>query len=111
MGFIVHNSEEGLSLLHEWYNVPDNFADMGHLKLHDPQGVQACWDLKVHHKHSEDVVVAPSHLFTTPLGLAVRHNWFKDARFEMELRDILAQRLQHRFGCTQCAAAYEIFNS
>lgn len=105
--FIVRNVAAGVRLLEEWYNVPNDYSDMSHLKKEDPQGLNLCWDLKIHPRHADSVVLAPSYLFTAPLGWFVRHNWFKDLRFEQEMQDVLLQRLQRRYGCIVCQNVYE----
>jgi len=105
--FIVRNSEAGVGLLEEWYNVPEVYPDMAHLKKENPQGLNLCWDEKMQPRHSDSVVLAPSHLFTAPLGWYVRHNWFKDLRFEQEMMDVLLQRLHRRYGCIMCQNVYD----
>lgn len=105
--FVVRNSEAGVGLLEEWYNVPEDHTDMRHLKKENPQGLNLCWDLKMQPRHKDVVVLAPSYLFTAPLGWWVRHNWFKDLRFEQEMMEILLQRLQRRYGCIMCQNVYD----
>jgi len=105
--FIVRNSAEGVGLLEEWYNVPEDYEEMAHLKKENPQGLNLCWDEKIQPRHAESVVLAPSHLFTAPLGWFVRHNWFKDLRFEQEMQDVLLQRLHRKYGCIMCQNVYD----
>ncbi|CAE8649237.1 unnamed protein product [Polarella glacialis] len=105
--FIVRNSPEGVGLLEEWYKVPETYPEMYHLKKENPQGLNLCWDLKMQPRHSDVVVLAPPHLFTAPLGWYVRHNWFKDLRFEQEMQDVLLQRLQRRYGCIVCQNVFD----
>jgi len=105
--FIVRNSEAGVALLEEWYAVPEVHADMRHLKKENPQGLNLCWDLKMQPRHKDVTVLAPSYLFTAPLGWWVRHNWFKDLRFEQEMIDILLQRLHRKYGCIMCQNVYD----
>lgn len=109
--FIVRNSDAGVRLLEDWYEVPERFADMAHLKKTNPQGLNLCWDEKIQPLHTEFVVLAPSRFFTAPRGLFVRHNWFKDLQFEQEMQDILLQRLQHKYGCIVCSNVYDWDNS
>eukprot|EP00931_Biecheleriopsis_adriatica_P121321 TRINITY_DN96401_c0_g1_i1.p1 TRINITY_DN96401_c0_g1~~TRINITY_DN96401_c0_g1_i1.p1 ORF type:complete len:607 (+),score=116.41 TRINITY_DN96401_c0_g1_i1:93-1913(+) len=105
--FIVRNSPEGVGLLEEWYNVPEDNPELAHLKKENPQGLNLCWDLKMQPKYSDVVVLAEPHLFTAPFGWVVRHNWFKDLRFEQEMQDILLQRLQQRYNCIMCQNVYD----
>lgn len=105
--FIVRNTAEGIGLLEEWYNVPEDYPEMRHLKKENPQGLNLCWDLKMQPLHSDVVVLAEPHLFTAPLGWFVRHNWFKDMKFEQEMMDVLLQRLQRRYGCIMCQNVYD----
>jgi len=105
--FIVRNSPEGVGLLEEWYNVPEDYEHMRHLKKQNPQGLNLCWDQVMQPKHSDVVVLAPPHLFTAPLGWFVRHNWFKDLRFEQEMMDVLLQRLQRKYGCIVCQNVFD----
>ncbi|CAK9025902.1 unnamed protein product [Durusdinium trenchii] len=105
--FIVKNSPEGLQILQDWYNVPEKYEDMAHLKKENPQGLNYCWDVKMQPKYGHVTVLASSQLFTAPFGLVVRHNWFKDLRFEQEMKDILLQRLQKRYGCIVCQNVYD----
>eukprot|EP00927_Polykrikos_kofoidii_P007823 TRINITY_DN13210_c1_g1_i1.p1 TRINITY_DN13210_c1_g1~~TRINITY_DN13210_c1_g1_i1.p1 ORF type:complete len:650 (-),score=76.38 TRINITY_DN13210_c1_g1_i1:340-2100(-) len=105
--FIVRNTPEGVGLLEEWYQVPDKYPEMAHLKKQNPQGLNLCWDEKMHPMHKDSVVLAPPHLFTAPLGWFVRHNWFKDMRFEQEMMDVLLQRLQRKYGCIMCQNVYD----
>ena len=105
--FIVRNSPAGLKILEDWYNVPDTYQDMAHLKKENPQGLNMCWDRKMQPKYSQVTVLGSSQLFTAPLGLVVRHNWFKDLRFEQEMQDILLQRLHQRYGCIVCQNVYD----
>merc|ERR1712138_64253 len=97
----------GVALLEEWYNVPEVHEDMSHLRMKDSQGLNKCWDEKVQPVRAEQVVLAPPYLFTAPLGWFVRHNWFKDMRFEQELQDVILQRLFHRYGCIVCQNVYD----
>lgn len=105
--FIVRNTEQGVGLLEEWYNVPENYPEMHHLKKQNPQGLNLCWDEKMQPRHTDSVVLAEPHLFTAPFGWFVRHNWFKDLRFEQEMMDILLQRLQRKYGCIMCQNVYD----
>jgi len=105
--FIVRNTKEGVDLLEEWYNVPEDHIEMAHLKKENPQGLNLCWDEKVQPFRANTVVLAPSHLFTAPLGWFVRHNWFKDLHFEQEMQDVLLQRLYHKYGCIMCQNVYD----
>jgi len=105
--FIVRNTPEGVGLLEEWYRVPEDYPEMSHLKKDNPQGLNLCWDDKIQPRHSDAVVLAPSHLFTAPLGWFVRHNWFKDMRFEQEMMDVLLQRLYRKYGCIMCQNVYD----
>lgn len=105
--FIVRNSPKGLQILDDWYNVPETHEDMAHLKKENPQGLNLCWDRKMQPKYADVTVLASSQLFTAPLGLVVRHNWFKDLRFEQEMQDILLQRLHQRYGCIVCQNVYD----
>merc|ERR1711957_26692 len=50
--FIVRNSEVGLALLQEWYDVPERHSDMAQFMIDDPQGLNKCWDRKVHRRHA-----------------------------------------------------------
>lgn len=105
--FIVRNSKEGVSLLQEWYDVPEKYEDMAHLKKENPQGLNLCWDLKMQPRYADKVVLAPPYLFTAPFGWFVRHNWFKDLRFEQEMQDVLLHRLQKKYGCIMCQNVYD----
>jgi len=105
--FIVRNSVEGIGLLEEWYNVPEDYPEMRHLKKENPQGLNLCWDERMQPLHSDVVVLAEPHLFTAPLGWFVRHNWFKDMKFEQEMMDVLLQRLQRKYGCIMCQNVYD----
>ncbi|CAE7207306.1 PKHD1L1 [Symbiodinium natans] len=105
--FIVRNTQEGIGLLQEWYDVPDVYQDMAHLKMENPQGLNMCWDQKMQEKYAAVTALGEPHLFTAPLGLAIRHNWFKDLRFEQEMQDILLHRLQRRYNCIVCQNVYD----
>jgi len=105
--FIVRNSNEGVGLLEEWYNVPDDYEEMAHLKTENPQGLNLCWDEKMQPRHADSVVLGPSRLFAAPLGVVVRHNWFKDLNFEQEMQEILLQRLRRKYGCIVCNNVYD----
>lgn len=105
--FIVRNSKEGVGLLEEWYNVPEDYEDMADLKKNNPQGLNLCWDLKMQPRHADSVVLAPCHLFTAPQGWYVRHNWFKDLNFEQEMMDIMLQRLYRKYDCIMCNNVYD----
>ncbi|CAE7940858.1 PKHD1L1 [Symbiodinium sp. KB8] len=105
--FIVRNTPEGLGLLQEWYDVPETYEDMAHLKTENPQGLNMCWDQKMQPKYAAVTALGEPHLFTAPLGVAIRHNWFKDLRFEQELQDILLHRLQRRYNCIVCQNVYD----
>ncbi|CAE7428461.1 PKHD1L1, partial [Symbiodinium pilosum] len=105
--FIVRNTPEGVGLLQEWYDVPEMYEDMAHLKKENPQGLNQCWDRKMQPKYAAVTALGEPHLFTAPLGLAVRHNWFKDLRFEQEMQDILLHRLQRRYNCIVCQNVYD----
>merc|ERR1712129_457300 len=105
--FIVRNSREGLALLQDWYNVPDQYSEMARFKREDPQGLNTCWDEKIHPRNVDKVVLAPSALFTAPLGTVIRHNWFKDLQFEQEMQDILVQRLLVKHGCLMCRRLWD----
>lgn len=66
-----------------------------------------CWDQKMQPKYAAVTALGEPHLFTAPLGVAIRHNWFKDLRFEQELQDILLHRLQRRYNCIVCQNVYD----
>ena len=67
-------------------------------------------------------VLGSAQLFTAPLGLVIRHNWFKalpvgwvgllpwadgqDLRFEQEMQDILLQRLHQSFWAAGCEVSF-----
>eukprot|EP00928_Gymnodinium_smaydae_P023949 TRINITY_DN19550_c0_g1_i2.p1 TRINITY_DN19550_c0_g1~~TRINITY_DN19550_c0_g1_i2.p1 ORF type:complete len:342 (-),score=64.73 TRINITY_DN19550_c0_g1_i2:68-1093(-) len=105
--FIVRNTAAGRAILEEWYNVPENYPEMRHLKKENPQGLNLCWDLKMQPRYKDVAVLAEPHLFTAPLGWFVRHNWFKDMRFEQEMMDVVLQRLFKRYGCIMCQNVYD----
>lgn len=105
--FIVRNTKEGVGLLEEWYNIPETYPELEHLKRENPQGLNLCWDLKMQPKYKDVVVLAEPYLFTAPFGWYIRHNWFKDLRFEQEMQDILLQRLQKRYNCIMCQNVYD----
>jgi len=105
--FIVRNSEGGIRLLQEWYDVPEDYDDMRHLKKENPQGLNLCWDRIMQPKYSDRVVLAPSHLFTAPRGWFVAHNWFKDLQFEQSMIEVMLQRLNRKYGCIMCDNVYD----
>mmetsp|Transcript_36576 Transcript_36576/g.80098 ORF Transcript_36576/g.80098 Transcript_36576/m.80098 type:complete len:625 (-) Transcript_36576:69-1943(-) len=105
--FIVRNTPQGVGLMEEWYRVPEDYPEMAHLKKENPQGLNLCWDEKMHPLHANDVVLAPSYLFTAPMGWFVRHNWFKDLRFEQEMQDVILQRLYRKYNCIMCQNVYD----
>jgi len=104
--FIVRNSPMGMGLLQKWYDIPEQHEDLAHLK-ENPQGLSMCWDLKLQPKYASVTVLGKPELFTAPLGMVVRHNWFQDRRFEQEMQELLLQRLVHRFKCILCRSAYD----
>ena len=59
-------------------------------KKENPQGLNHCWDTKIHPDHADVVVYAPPWQFGGPQAWLVRHNWFKDMRFEQELQEVSA---------------------
>eukprot|EP00929_Paragymnodinium_shiwhaense_P012824 TRINITY_DN120716_c0_g1_i1.p1 TRINITY_DN120716_c0_g1~~TRINITY_DN120716_c0_g1_i1.p1 ORF type:complete len:614 (+),score=123.85 TRINITY_DN120716_c0_g1_i1:75-1916(+) len=109
--FIVRNTKEGVGLLEEWYNVPEKYEEMRHLKKENPQGLNLCWDEKMQPRYSDKVVLAPPQLFTAPMGWFVRHNWFKEKSFEQEMIEILLQKLNKKYGCIFCDNVYDWDNS
>ena len=91
--FVVRNSEVGLQMLKEWYNVPNTYPTHRQYAKDNPQGLNFCWDSKIHHKYKQYISYAHPQLFSAPYSLMVRHNWFKDEAFEAELTRIALERI------------------
>ncbi|CAJ1375600.1 unnamed protein product [Effrenium voratum] len=56
--FIVRNTPEAVQLLQEWYDVPETYEDMAHLKKDNPQGLNLCWDSRMQPKYASVTVLA-----------------------------------------------------
>jgi hypothetical protein len=91
--FVVRNSAIGLQILKEWYDVPTTYATHKQFAKENPQGLNFCWDSKIHHTFKNFISYAHPKFFSAPYSLMVRHNWFKDQAFEIDLRRIILDRL------------------
>ncbi len=52
--------------------------------------------------HAGVTVLAPPWQFGGPQAWLVRHNWFKDLRFEHELQEVLLHQMRAHVGCIAC---------
>ena len=108
--WIVTNSESGVQLIQDWYNVPNDFPQYAAWKKENPQGLNHCWDRAMHPVHNASISLINSLEVSCPRASYVRHNFFKEKHFKQELVEVLFARVFVETGCFWCDATFELFH-